>query len=136
MVTTLAFAGMIVILGLWGFFAPRSIAVFVRSWSSVGGMWLAIALRVMFGGALWFAAPLSRTEFVLKLIAGLAAASAVVIGIIGLPRFSGLIERWLDLPPIAVRAWCLVAIFVGAFVFWSTMRPITFVIPENPVQYR
>jgi len=135
-VVTLAFAGMIVILGLWGFFAPRSIAIFVRSWSTVGGMWLAIALRLIFGGALWFAAPLSRTEGALRLIAILAAASAVLIGIVGLPRFRGLIDRWLDLPPIAVRAWCLVAICLGCFVVWSTMRPITFVIPENPVEYR
>lgn len=133
---TLAFAGMIVILGLWGLFAPRSIAIFVRSWSTVGGMWLAIALRVGFGGALWLSAPLSRTELVLKVVAGLAAASAVAIAIVGLPRFRGLIDRWLELPPVAVRAWCLVAICIGGFVFWSTMRPITFIVPENPVEYR
>ena len=57
---------MIVILGLWGFFAPNSVSIFVRSWSTVGGMWLAVALRLGFGAALWLAAPLSRTEVPLK----------------------------------------------------------------------
>ena len=78
---TLLFTGMIVILGLWGFFAPRSIGEFVRSWSTMGGMWLAVALRLGFATVLWFAAPLSRTEMVLKVLAGLVLASAAVLPI-------------------------------------------------------
>jgi hypothetical protein len=132
----LAFAGMIVILGLWGFFAPNSVSIFVRSWSTVGGMWLAVALRLGFGAALWLAAPLSRTEVPLKVIAGVAAASALVLLVVGFPRFRGLIDSWLKLPSAAVRAWCLVAICLGSFVFWSTMRPIKIEVPENPVEYR
>jgi len=88
---TLGFAGFIVILGLWGFLAPRSISVFVRSWSTMGGMWLAVALRASFAIVLWFAAPLSRTEMALKALAGLSAVSAVVLPIIGLTRFQKLI---------------------------------------------
>ena len=56
---TLGFAGMIVILGLWGFVAPRSIGEFIRSWSTIGGMWLAVALRLVFATVLGFAAPLA-----------------------------------------------------------------------------
>ncbi len=132
---TLGFAGMIVILGLWGFFAPRSIGDFVRSWSTIGGMWLAVGLRLTFAIVLWFAAPLSRTEVVLKLLAGLALISAAVLPIFGFPRFEKLIDRFLSLPNGLVRLWCIVAIVVGCFVFWSTMRPITIVVPENPVEY-
>lgn len=131
----LGFAGFIVILGLWGFLAPRSIGVFVRSWSTMGGMWLAVALRASFAIVLWFAAPLSRTEMALKALAGLSGASAVVLPIIGLTRFQKLIDRFLELPNVLVRVWCIVAIVVGCFVFWSTMRPITIVVPENPIEY-
>lgn len=132
---TLLLAGMIVILGLWGFFAPRSIGEFVRSWSTIGGMWVAIGLRLVFAVVLWFAAPLSRTELILKVIAGLAAASAAILLVFGYSRFRGTIEWWLKLPPVAVRTWCLVAIVLGSFVFWSTMRPIKIEVPENPVEY-
>ena len=134
-VLTLAFSGMIVILGLWGFLAPRSIGEFVRSWSVVGGMWLAVALRLIFAMVLWFAAPLSRTELILKALAGLAAASAVALSIFGFSRFRTTIDWWLKLPPIAVRAWCMVAIATGGFVFWSSMQPITIEIPENQIEY-
>ena len=135
MVITLLFAGMIVILGLWGFFTPRSIGEFARSWSTIGGLWLAVALRLVFAVVLWFAAPLSRTEMVLKVVSGLAAASAAVLLVFGYSRFRRTIDWWLKLPPAAVRAWCLVAIILGSFVFWSTMRPIKFEVPENPVEF-
>lgn len=133
---TLLFTGMIVILGLWGFFAPNSIGLFVRSWSTIGGMWLAVALRVFFATVLWFAAPLSRTETALRVLAGLVAISALVLPIFGFPRFQKMIDYWLKLPGGLVRGWCLVAIALGCFVFWSTARPITITIPENVVEYR
>jgi hypothetical protein len=132
---TLLFTGMIVILGLWGFFAPRSIGVFIRSWSTIGGMWLAVLLRVVFATVLWYAAPLSRTETALRVLSGLVALSALVLPIFGFSRFQDTIEWWLRLPGGLVRIWCIVAIVLGCFVFWSTMRPITIVVPENPVVY-
>jgi len=132
---TLGFAGMIVILGLWGLAAPRSIGEFVRSWSTIGGMWLAVGLRLAFATVLWFAAPLSRTEMVLQVLAGLVLLSAAVLAIFGFPRFKKFIDWWIGLPNGLVRVWCIVAIVLGCFVFWSTMRPITFVLPENQIEY-
>ena len=132
----LLFSGMIVILGVWGFFSPRSIGTFVRSWSNIGGMWLAVGLRVVFATVLWFAAPLSRTELALRVLAGVVALSAAVLPIIGLSRFQRSIEWWLKLPGNLVRLWCIVGVAIGCFVFWSTMRPITITVPENPVEYR
>lgn len=135
-IITLVFAGMIVILGTWGFFAPRSIGRFVRSWSTIGGMWLAVGLRLVFATVLWFAAPLSRTEILLKGLAGLVLLSAVVLPVFGFRRFQNFIGWWLKLPNGLVRLWCIVGILIGCFVFWSTMRPITIEVPENPIEYR
>jgi len=72
----------------------------------------------------------------LKVIAGVAAASALVLLVVEFPRSRGLIDSWLKMPSASVRAWCLVAICLGGFVFWSTMRPITIEVPDNPIEYR
>lgn len=131
----LGFAAWVAMLGLWGLFAPGSIATFIRSWSSIGGMWLAIGMRLSFAVVLWFSAPLSRTESALQLLAGVIGASAVVLPLFGYTRFKGFIDWWAKLPPMAMRAWCLVAIALGGFTFWSVMRPIKFVIPANRIEY-
>ena len=133
---TLLLTGVILILGVWGFFAPRSIGGFVRSWSTIGGMWLAVALRVAFAAALWLAAPLSKTETAFRALAGLVALSAAILPVFGFTRFKNSIDWWLKLPGGWVRLWCVVAIVLGCFVFKSTVRPITISVPENPVEYR
>ena len=35
-----------------------------------------------------------------------------------------------------MRAWCLVTIGLGGFVFGSVMRPITFALPEQQMEIR
>ena len=74
---------MIVILGLWGFGAPGSITTSIESWSSTGGLWLAVIMRLGFAAVLWLSAPLSRTELVLQVLAGVIAASGVVLPVFG-----------------------------------------------------
>ena len=133
---TLLFATFIFLLGAWGGFAPRSILGFIESWSSTGGLWLAVLLRVSFGAVLWLAAPLSRTPFPLQVLAVLSAGSGAVLPLFGYTRFKAFIDRWRRLPPLLLRAWCLVAVALGAFVFWSAARPIIITVPEQPVEYR
>ena len=131
----LLFSGMIVILGLWGFVFPGSIAAFVRSWSSIGGMWLAVAMRLAFAVVLWFSAPLSRTELVLQGLAVVVAISGAVLPLFGYTRFKAFIDWFANHTTIAMRLWCLVAIGVGGFVFWSVVRPITIPVPEQLIEY-
>ena len=135
-ISALAFAGFVLLLGAWGFFYPRSIVDFIESWSSKGGLWLAVLLRVSFGVVLWFAAPLSRTPEIFEGLGGLVVLSGVVLPLFGYTRFQAFIKWWSELPPGVMRVWCLVAILLGGFVFWSAVRPITFSRPEQPIQYR
>lgn len=128
-------SGFVVILGGWGFFAPGSIAAFIRSWSWIGGMWLAVFARLAFAAVLWFAAPLSEAELPLRILAGVIAASGVVLPLFGYTRFKKVIDYWVERPPWAMRLWCMVAIIIGSGVFYSVARPITIPVPENPVEY-
>ena len=128
-------SGFVMILGSWGFFAPGSIAAFIRSWSWIGGMWLAVFARLAFAVVLWFSAPLSKAELVLRILAGIIAASAVVLPLFGYTRFSKVIDYWVELPPWVMRLWCMVAIIIGSAVFYSVARPITLTVPETQIEY-
>ena len=133
---TLFFALFIIILGVWGFFAPRSIIIFIESWSSKVGLWLAVLLRLTFGAVLWVAAPLSRTPMAFEVAGIVVGMSAIVLPLLGTPRFERFIDWWSKLPAALLRGWCLVAVALGTFVLWSAARPITIEVPENPVQFR
>ncbi|MEM9730483.1 MAG: hypothetical protein AAF997_18020 [Myxococcota bacterium] len=132
----LSFASFIICLGAWGCFAPRSIVGFIESWSSTGGLWLAVLLRVSFGIVLWFAAPLSRTPTALQVLAVLSALSGVALPLFGYTRFQAFIEWWRKLPAPAVRVWCLFAVALGVFVFESTARRIVITVPAQQIEYR
>lgn len=133
---TLLFALFIIILGAWGVFAPRSIILFIESWSSQGGLWLAILLRLAFAGVLWVAAPLSRTPVAFQVIAVLVGLTAVSLPLFGYTRFERFVTWWSTLPATFLRGWCLVAVVLGGFMLWSAARPIVITVPESYIEIR
>ena len=132
----LGFTSIIVFMGLWGFFNPRSIVGFIEDWSSIAGLWLAVLLRLSFAAVLWFVAPLSRSPLVLQVLAAVIASSAVVLPLFGYTRFKAFIDWWRKLPSPVMRGWGLVAVALGCFVFWSIARPIRITLPEQQIEIR
>ncbi len=135
-VVALAFAALVLLLGAWGVLAPRSIITFIESWSSRGGLWLAVLMRVAFGATLLLASSLSRTPLAFQVLGGLVLASGIALPLFGYTRFRAFIDWWSKLPPTLVRAWGLLAVAFGMFVLWSMAQPITITVPENPIEYR
>ena len=123
-IITLAFGALIFFMGAWGLLGPRSIVRFIESWSSQGGLWLAVLMRLAFGAVLWFSAPLSRTPELFEGLGSLVVLSGVVLPLFGYTRFHGFIEWWAKLPIALLRLWCLVAVAFGVFVIWSVARPM------------
>ncbi|MEM7435819.1 MAG: hypothetical protein AAF436_11755 [Myxococcota bacterium] len=130
------FASFIMILGGWGVFAPRSIIAFIESWSTKLGLWLAVVLRLSFAVVLWVVAPLSRTPELLQALAVLSGGSGLLLPLLGLPRFKRFVGAWGGLPTPVLRLWCLVAVALGVFVFWSTARPIVIRVPDPAAEVR
>jgi hypothetical protein len=113
------------LIGVWGVLAPGRIKAFVAGFSSAGGLWSAVAIRIVLGFALWFAAPASRAPLLLQIIGALALIAAVVLPFIGVERFKALIDWWTKLSPTAVRFNCLFAVAFGAAILWALLPSAT-----------
>lgn len=115
----LAVSAFMVLIGAFGVVAPAGLGKFVDRWKSRTGLWVAAALRLIFGVALWFVAPSSRTPLGLQVLAVVVIAAGILLPLMGYPRYESLLAWWQRQPLVFVRSWCFVAIVFGAFVLWS-----------------
>ncbi len=109
------------LMGVWGVLAPSRLADFATRFGSKGGLWVAAAIRLVFGLALWFAAPASRAPLLLQVLGVIALVAAVVLPFMGVDRFKRLIDWWTGLSPAAMRFNSLFAIAFGAAVLWALL---------------
>jgi hypothetical protein len=115
----------ILLLGVWGVLAPSRITDFATRLSSKGGLWFAAGIRLVFGLALWFAAPASRAPLLLQVLGAVALVAAVIIPLMGVDRFKALVDWWTKLSPTAMRVSCLLAVAFGAVILWALLPAAT-----------
>lgn len=113
------------LVGAWGVLAPSRIVEFVARFRSKGGLWYAAGIRLVFGLALWFAAPASRAPLLLQVLGVLALIAAVTLPFLGIERFKALIDWWTKLSPTAVRLNCLLAVAFGGAILWALLPAAT-----------
>ncbi len=114
------FSVMIVVLSTYGVFLPDRIIGMVRSNMSRGpGLWIAVGVRLLFAAMLWFAAPISHTPILLKVLAALILLSAIAHQFVGRTRLKIFIESLATWPRWAIRLPCLFGVALGAFLLWS-----------------
>ncbi|MGB5351871.1 MAG: hypothetical protein WBN10_19835 [Polyangiales bacterium] len=109
------------LMGVWGVLVPARLADFVIRFRSTSGLWFAAGIRLVFGLALWFAAPASRAPLLLQVLGVLALVAAVVLPFLGVERFKRLIDWWTALSANAMRFNSLFAVAVGAAVLWALL---------------
>ncbi len=109
------------LMGVWGVLVPARLADFVIRFGSKSGLWVAAGIRLVFGLALWFAAPASRAPLLLQVLGVLALVAAVVLPFLGVERFKRLIDWWTALSPNAMRFNSLFAVAVGAAILWALL---------------
>lgn len=113
------------LIGVWGILAPSRMKSFVAGFSSFGGLWFAVVIRLVFGLALWFAAPASRAPLFLQIVGALALIAAVVLPFVGLDRFKALIDWWTNLSTTVIRLNCLFPTAFGAAILWALLPSAT-----------
>jgi hypothetical protein len=106
-------------LGLYGLIAPRRLAGFVALWRSERGLWTAAGVRILFGIALWLAAPASKAPLALRVLAVVTLAAGSALPFLGLARFTAVLDWWLERPVAWQRAWLGLAAGLGAFLLWA-----------------
>ena len=112
---------LVMALGVLGLASPAAMMAFVSRWESRTGLWVAAIVRVIFGVALWFAAPASRAAGVLRVLAVVSVAAACVLPLLGVSRVQSILVWWSRRSPAFVRTWSAAAFVCGAFLLWSVV---------------
>lgn len=114
------FGVVIVLLSAWGAAFPGPLTRMVRHAMNSGwGMPLAVAVRLVLGLSLLFAAPASKFVIAFQALGWLGLVSAIVLPVIGRRRVASLIERFQALPKPVVRAWLSIGVLFGAFILYG-----------------
>ena len=109
-----AFAGLLIGFGLWGIISPATLLAFLARWQTREGLWAGAAIRLIFGLALWSAAPLSRVPTTLQVVGVIFA-----MPFIGVVRFTSMVAWWLNKPPSFTRVWAVATLALGVFFVWA-----------------
>lgn len=106
-------------LGIYGLACPGGLAAFAGFWRTPTALWLAAALRLIFGMASWTVAPVSQAPLVLRVVAIISIMAAVVLPLLGVRGLGLLLDWWAGQSIRFLRAWSALALFVGFFLLWA-----------------
>ena len=115
----IALSVLIVGFGVWGIISPATLLTLLSRWQTRGRLWIGAALRLIFGLALWFAAPLSRFPTILQVVGVIFVVAGIAMPFIGLKRFKSMVAWWLNKPPSFTRIWAVATLAVGVFFVWA-----------------
>lgn len=107
--------------GLWGVVSPATLLAFLSRWQTREGLWAGAAIRLIFGLALWFAAPLSRFPTTLQVVGVIFVVAGIAMPFIGLARFTSMVAWWLNKLPSFTRVWAVVTLALGVFFVWAVI---------------
>lgn len=122
--TVVVIALSVFILSVVGVFSPSYILDFARTiWSAGRGMLVAVMIRLVFGLALFFAAPVSRFPDTFRILGLLVVAAALLIPFLGQDRISHLLNWTARQSSLALRLWFTVGIVFGLFAIYAVVIP-------------
>ena len=115
----IALSALIAGFGVWGIVKPASLLAFLSRWQTREGLWAGAAFRLLFGLALWSAAPLSRFPAILQVVGVVVLVAGLAMPFIGLARFKSMVACWLNKPPALIRVWAVATLALGVFFVWA-----------------
>lgn len=115
----MALSSLLIGFGLWGIISPATLLTFLSRWQTRSGLWAGAALRLIFGLALWFAAPLSRFPTTLQVVGVIFVVAGIAMPLIGVARFTSMVAWWLNKPPFFTRVWAVATLALGVFFVWA-----------------
>jgi hypothetical protein len=77
------------------------------------GLYLAAALRVVLGVALFFAAPTSRAPELILILGVVIVVRGVITPFFGVERLRRLLDRWSARGSAFLRGWAFLALALG-----------------------
>jgi hypothetical protein len=116
---TLALA--IAAIGAVGVLAPAVLLTLVAEMQSPAGLWIAAALRVVLGTALYVAAPRSRAPTTFYVLGVVTVLAGVALPFLGVARFDALLGWWIAQGASVTRLWAAAAVAFGLLVAYGVI---------------
>ena len=111
----------VAVLGGLGIVSPAQLLALVRRVQTPGGLYAVATLRLVLGVALLLVAPASKAPDPLRIMGVLAVAAALVTPLVGLARWSRLVEWWRGHGDLILRAWAAIPLALGLYLAWAVL---------------
>lgn len=112
------FGVLIILASAWGTADPRGLIRVVRRFATPAGYAFAIGVRLLLGAVSVLAAPDSLLPAFLYAIGGIAIAAALVLLLMGRPRFEQLIQWVAGWNPAYTRVALVFGMLFGVAMVW------------------
>jgi hypothetical protein len=110
-------------LGAIGVFSPNTLLAIGREFASPVGLFVAAAIRVVFGAVLIFAAPASRAPQALRVVGLVILVAGVITPFFGVERARGILDWWSTQGTVLTHIAPAVALaFGGTLIYLLSPR--------------
>ena len=117
-VVALALGLIVAALGALGVASPSRFLGVVRWFRAPSGLYLAAALRVVYGVALFRAAAASRAPELVRIVGVAVALTGFVEPFLGIERFRRVLDWWSARGSAFVRTWAVLLLAFGLWLAW------------------
>lgn len=118
-VVVLTFSIAIVLLGSVGIVVPTVLLDVGRPFLTPVGLYVAAGLRLVFGTALFLAAPTSRAPKTLCILGVVVIVAGVITQLLGVDRARAIVEWWAAQRTVLMRVWAGAALVLGLFLAYA-----------------
>ncbi len=116
----LAMCVLVAVFGAVGVVYPEVLVGVIRAvFETPTRLYVAAGIRVVFGVALFFAAPTSRAPRTPRALGVVIFVAGLTMPVFGVEFFRSLVDEWLALGPGFHRAWGISALVFGALLAYA-----------------
>ena len=108
-------------LGVVGMASPSHLLAIVGRFQNPTGLYVATAIRLVLGLALFLSAPDSRAPEVLQLLGIVIMVAGLITPMVGLERFRRLLDWWSAQGYGFIRVWAALALAFGFYLIYALM---------------
>lgn len=105
--------------GIAGIVAPYALQTIARYSITPLGLYVAAAVRVVFGVILIRAASASRAPAVLRVVGIVALVAGLITAFLGVDRAHAMFEWWSAQGPVLIRLWPALALIFGILIVYA-----------------
>ena len=118
-VIALVFSVLVAALGVLGLVSPAKLLRLEECFRKPPARYVASAIRLLMGAALFLAAPASRAPGVLLTLGVFIFVAGVITLFLGPERFRRLVDWWSAHGPRFARIWAALALVLGVFLAYA-----------------